>query len=125
VSSRAQVRDGGHDRKKNHPGDEREESDFVRNDAAMRVQDKLLECQRWLFSRAGRRRRRRSDGCDPSANCLPAPPKAASVRPDRVRHAPSPLPVVTAIPASRSAAGEPANRSTLLSSGFKPKGFRS
>jgi hypothetical protein len=74
VSSCAYQRDSGYDRDKDHPGDEREESDFVSNDAAVRVQHKLLKRGRWLLGGAARRRQSHSDGCDPSANCLPAPP---------------------------------------------------
>ena len=54
---------------------------------------------------------------EPRTRRAPAPP-------DRVRHAPSPLLAATAI-ASGSIASEPANRSTLLSSGIAPKESRS
>jgi len=101
VPSNAYQHSGSHDGKKNDDCHEREESNFMLNDAAMRVQHKLLERQGRLLGRAGRRRQYRADGCDPSANSLPAPPKAASVRRDPVRHAPLPQPVVTVMPAVR------------------------
>src|SRR6202158_1098563 len=67
-------------------------------DAAMRIEHQLVQRQGGLFSRTGRRRCHRTDRACQSANYSPAPLRAPPARPDPVRHAPLPLPALTAIP---------------------------
>src|SRR5208283_2636729 len=113
--------DRGDDREQQQSDQQHEHRDFVTVDAARGAEDKLIQRERRLI--AGPRRLRPNGtnsyrkSAEPRTRRAPAPP-------DRVRHAPSPLLAATAI-ASGSIAGEPANRSTLLSSGFAPKESRS
>ncbi len=120
--ARAHQHDRGHDGEQNDAADQREKRDLVPVDAAMRGQDELFERQRRLL---GGGRRNRVEGRKESANSPQEPrTRIAPARPDRLRHAPSPL-LAAAIWPADPPRRRPANRTTLLSSGIAPKESRS
>jgi len=74
-----------------------------------------------LLGSASARRRENANSRKESAYSLRAPPMPRTAAPpDRVRHAPSPLLAGTRDTASDPSRGDPANRTTLLSSGIAP-----